>query len=45
MPDVPNKKSLTTFGISASRHEAYETFWEGITYAGVLANTAVWLYL
>ena len=45
MPDVPNKTTLTTFGISSARHEAYETLWDGLTYAGVLANTAVWLYL
>ena len=45
MPDVPNKTTLTTFGISSARHEAYEHLWDWATYAGVLANTAVWLYL
>ena len=45
MPDVPNKTTLTSFGIPAARHEAYEGMWDTLTYAGVLANTAVWLYL
>jgi len=45
MPDVPAPEELATFGISAERHEAYETLWNGMTYFGVVANTAFWLYL
>ena len=45
MPDVPNKDTLTNFAIPSERHEAYENLWEGVKYAGVVANTAVWLYL
>ena len=45
MPDVENSKTLTKFTISPERHEAYEKLWNSLTYFGVLANTAVWLYL
>ena len=45
-PDVVSKEDLATkLGIPAERHEAYEKLWNTITYFGVIANTAVWLYL
>ena len=45
MPDVPSIASLQKFGNTPERHEAYEVMWNGITYLGVLANAAFWLYL
>lgn len=45
MPDVDSAEELTRFGISAERHRAYEDMWNGLTYAGALANAAMWLYL
>lgn len=45
IPDVPSADELSQFKISAARHASYETLWNSITYAGVLANTAFWLYL
>ena len=45
-PDVVSKEDLShKLGIPAERHEAYEKLWKGVTYFGVIANTAVWLYL
>ena len=45
MPDVPSPNDLINFGIPAERHQAYEDMWNGVTYIGVLANAAMWLYL
>jgi hypothetical protein len=45
MPDIISPKELNRYAISPERHEAYKTFWNSITYAGVLANTAMWLYI
>ena len=45
MPDVDAPSDLTKFGISSERHEAYEKLWNGLVYFGVVANTAMWLYL
>ena len=45
MPDVPAPSDLQKFSISPERHEAYEKLWKGLTYCGILANTAMWLYL
>ena len=45
MPDVDSVEELQRFGISADRHRAYEDMWNGLTYVGVLANAAMWLYL
>ena len=45
MPDVDSGEELGRFGISADRHRAYEDMWNGLTYVGVLANAAMWLYL
>ena len=45
MPDVDSVEELQRFGITAERHRAYEDMWNGLTYVGVLANAAMWLYL
>ena len=45
MPDVDSIEELQRFGITAERHRAYEDMWNGLTYCGVLANAAMWLYL
>ena len=45
LPEAEDKKTLTNFVIPAERHEAYANFWDTLTYFGVVANTAVWLYL
>lgn len=44
LPTAPTKKELTNFTINADRHAAYEMMWRMITFSGVLANTALWLY-
>ena len=45
-PNVDSKEELATkLGIPAERHEAYEKLWNAVTYFGIVANTAVWLYL
>ena len=45
-PDVVSKEDLSSkLGIPAERHEAYEKLWNGVTFFGVVANTAIWLYL
>ena len=45
LPTAPTVKDLQTFRVSAERHYAYESLWRYLTFAGVLANTAVWLYI
>ena len=45
LPDVDSPEALTKFTISPERHDAYAHMWESLTYFGVLANTAIWLYL
>ncbi len=45
MPDVPSKTDLQKFTISPERHQAYMGLWNSLIYAGVVANTAMWLYL
>jgi hypothetical protein len=45
MPDVENINTLTKFYIPSERHEAYEKLWNSLTYFGIIANTAVWLYI
>ncbi len=45
LPDIPTSTSLISkWPISPERHAAYEQMWRGLTYVGVLANTAMWLY-
>ena len=44
-PTVPTTAELTNLGIPAARHQAYETMWNSLAYFGVVANTAMWLYL
>ena len=45
LPDVPSPEEMGQFVISSERHQAYESLWNGLTYVGVFANTAMWLYL
>lgn len=44
LPCAPNKEELTAWKISPERHEAYATLWKYMTFVGVFANTALWLY-
>jgi len=44
-PNVPTPTMLQNMGISQKRHAAYEQMWHGLTYIGVVANTAMWLYV
>lgn len=44
LPTAPTKGELTSWAISSERHGAYEFLWRALTFTGVLANTAVWLY-
>ena len=43
LPTIPTANDLTKFDISPERHAAYENLWRMLSYAGVVANTAVWL--
>ena len=45
MPDVDSPDDLQKYTISPERHRAYEDMWNGLTFVGVLANAAMWLYL
>jgi len=45
MPDVDSPDDLQKYAISSERHRAYEDMWNGLTYVGILANAAMWLYL
>ena len=44
LPNVPNKEELTSWKISPERHQAYASLWRYLTFIGVFANTALWLY-
>ena len=44
LPTIPTTDELQTFRISDERHGAYEMMWKAVTFAGVLSNTALWLY-
>ena len=44
LPNVPNLTELTQWKIPAERHEAYASLWKYLTFVGVFANTALWLY-
>jgi hypothetical protein len=43
-PSPPNKTELMSFKIPSERHEAYASLWKYLTFVGVFANTAMWLY-
>lgn len=45
LPSVPSTEDLTQFKIAPERHQAYEFIWRSAAFAGILANTALWLYL
>ena len=45
MPDIDAPSDIAKFVIPSERHEAYEKLWNSAIYLGVLANTAMWLYL
>ena len=44
LPTIPTTNDLQQFRVGPERHGAYETMWKAITFAGVLGNTAIWLY-
>jgi hypothetical protein len=44
LPTIPTTEELTSFRVSSERHGAYELMWKAISFAGVLGNTAMWLY-
>ena len=43
LPSCPSVEELCQFRTSAERHGAYENLWRGVTYAGILFNTALWI--
>ena len=45
LPSLPSTSDLGKFRVSAERHAAYESLWRLLTFTGVVANTAVWLYI
>ena len=44
LPTLPTTAELLEFRVSSERHGAYEALWNGLSFAGVVANTAIWLY-
>jgi hypothetical protein len=44
LPTVPTVEELTKYHISPERHQAWEQLWKMASFAGVLANTALWIY-
>jgi len=44
LPTAPIADDLVDWKIKPERHEAYAALWKYITFAGVFANTALWLY-
>ena len=44
LPTAPTSSELTQFVIPRERHQAYEMMWRMLTFGGVVANTALWLY-
>jgi hypothetical protein len=44
LPTIPTTEELTTFKITPKRHEAYAALWKYLTFGGIVANTALWLY-
>ena len=45
IPTVPTTGHLCKFKVSGERHGAYESMWKAVTFLGVLANTAMWVYI
>ena len=45
LPTLPTREDLTVWRkISPDRHEAYANLWKYLTFGGIFANTAMWLY-
>ncbi len=44
LPTAPIVDDFVNWRIKPERHEAYATLWKYLTFAGVFANTAMWLY-
>jgi len=44
LPTIPTTDELQEFRVSSERHGAYEIMWKAVSFAGVLGNTAMWLY-
>jgi cytochrome oxidase assembly protein ShyY1 len=44
LPTAPTTSELTAWRIQPERHEAYATLWKYITFGGIFANTAMWVY-
>ena len=44
LPTAPSANELTSWQISPERHFAYAELWKYLTFAGIFANTAMWVY-
>ncbi len=44
LPTAPIASDFSNWRIKPERHEAYATLWKYMTFAGIFANTALWLY-
>jgi hypothetical protein len=45
LPSVPIAKDFVDWKVKPERHNAYVNFWKYALYAGIFANTTLWLYL
>lgn len=44
LPTAPTANEFTAWKISPERHLAYAELWKYLTFAGIFANTAFWVY-
>ena len=44
LPTAPTASEFTNWKVSPARHLAYAELWKYLTFAGIFANTAFWLY-
>ena len=44
-PTAPTPTELTTWKVPSERNAAYAALWKYVTFAGIISNSFVWLYL
>jgi len=45
LPSAPIAKDFADWKVKPERHDAYARLWKYSLFAGIFANTALWLYL
>ena len=44
LPTAPLSSDLSKWRVKPERHEAYAAMWKYLTFTGIFANTALWVY-